>query len=294
MAGISRAIAATADPAGDAVRQVIRAYHGSPYDFDRFDASKIGTGEGAQAYGHGLYFAGEEAVAKQYRDDLKDMLDRPVPHELSEELNQVFAEYNDLIRKSGEWTKANPRAPGNPFLEPLGKAGAAYTDVQGRYHAAAHNPGRMYEVEIGHPEEALLNWDRPTAPSGGVGARAADVLRAVRPRDISASDLEYIKSIRPGGYAPPAYGSSIHGVEQSLRAMAKDPAGAAELRAAGIPGLKYLDGVSRQQGAGTRNYVVFPGAEDAIRILRKYSWLIPATLAADAVVNSAPDGRVAQ
>jgi hypothetical protein len=34
----------------------IRAYHGSPHDFDRFDLSKIGTGEGAQArlrrYGH--------------------------------------------------------------------------------------------------------------------------------------------------------------------------------------------------------------------------------------------------
>ena len=35
----------------------IRAYHGSPYDFDRFDMSKIGTGEGAQSYGHGIYLA---------------------------------------------------------------------------------------------------------------------------------------------------------------------------------------------------------------------------------------------
>lgn len=32
------------DELGDAVRSVIRAYHGSPHDFDRFDASKIGTG----------------------------------------------------------------------------------------------------------------------------------------------------------------------------------------------------------------------------------------------------------
>jgi hypothetical protein len=33
------------DEAGDAIRQVIRAYHGSPYGFDKFDASKIGSGE---------------------------------------------------------------------------------------------------------------------------------------------------------------------------------------------------------------------------------------------------------
>ncbi len=44
----------------------IRAYHGSPHDFDKFDLSKIGTGEGAQAYGHGLYFAENPKVAESY------------------------------------------------------------------------------------------------------------------------------------------------------------------------------------------------------------------------------------
>ncbi len=53
-----------------AERHGIRAYHGSPHDFDRFDMSKIGTGEGAQAYGHGLYFAENEGVAKYYREAL--------------------------------------------------------------------------------------------------------------------------------------------------------------------------------------------------------------------------------
>jgi len=32
-------------------------WHGSPHKFDKFDICKIGTGEGAQAYGHGLYLA---------------------------------------------------------------------------------------------------------------------------------------------------------------------------------------------------------------------------------------------
>src|SRR5690606_18965584 len=49
----------------------IRAYHGSPHDFDRFSMDKIGTGEGAQAYGHGLYFAEAEDVARSYRDGLR-------------------------------------------------------------------------------------------------------------------------------------------------------------------------------------------------------------------------------
>ena len=45
-------------------QQGITAYHGSPHEFDQFDTSKIGTGEGAQSYGHGLYFAEHEPIAK--------------------------------------------------------------------------------------------------------------------------------------------------------------------------------------------------------------------------------------
>ncbi|MEB3269991.1 MAG: hypothetical protein VKJ09_15730, partial [Leptolyngbya sp.] len=48
----------------------LRLFHGSPHDFDRFDMSKIGTGEGAQAYGHGLYFAESPDVARAYRDTI--------------------------------------------------------------------------------------------------------------------------------------------------------------------------------------------------------------------------------
>ena len=45
-------------------------WHGSPHKFDKFDASKIGTGEGAQAYGYGLYLAESPDVANQYRQML--------------------------------------------------------------------------------------------------------------------------------------------------------------------------------------------------------------------------------
>jgi hypothetical protein len=55
-----------------------KAYHGTPYRFEQFDLEKIGTGEGAQAYGYGLYFAGEPDVARGYRRTLsKDNLLTP-------------------------------------------------------------------------------------------------------------------------------------------------------------------------------------------------------------------------
>lgn len=45
-------------------------YHGTPHSFNQFDASKIGTGEGAQSYGHGIYVAENPEVAKRYQYQL--------------------------------------------------------------------------------------------------------------------------------------------------------------------------------------------------------------------------------
>jgi hypothetical protein len=41
-------------------------YHGSPYKFNKFNNAKIGTGEGAQAYGWGIYLSEDPEVAQSY------------------------------------------------------------------------------------------------------------------------------------------------------------------------------------------------------------------------------------
>lgn len=45
-------------------------YHGTPHEFDAFSLDHIGTGEGAQSFGHGLYFAGNKEIAEYYRNTL--------------------------------------------------------------------------------------------------------------------------------------------------------------------------------------------------------------------------------
>jgi hypothetical protein len=48
--------------------QPLTAYHGTPHTIQgQFDINKVGTGEGAQAYGHGMYFAESPDVATQYK-----------------------------------------------------------------------------------------------------------------------------------------------------------------------------------------------------------------------------------
>lgn len=57
------------------VAPVFTAYHGSPYVFDRFSVRYINRGEGAQSYGHGLYFAENIQVAESYKSNLGSMTD---------------------------------------------------------------------------------------------------------------------------------------------------------------------------------------------------------------------------
>jgi len=52
------------------VKMQVDAWHGSPYEFDKFTTEKIGTGEGAQAFGWGLYFTDLRGIAENYAKQL--------------------------------------------------------------------------------------------------------------------------------------------------------------------------------------------------------------------------------
>ena len=290
------------DDLGDAVRQTIRAYHGSPYDFDGFDASKIGAGEGAQSYGHGLYFAGNEGVARSYRDKLspdRDVLIGGLPS----------VEYLQTLRAQGksstspEWTAVSALreyAPEAVDVDDLFSSAVGYwpedtkmwlgalDNLRRKNVALGPRQGRMYEVEVGHPEDSLLDYDSPFGKNSGVVA--AEVLASKSPGIIPDQTL---RAIQDGTWASRdfTYGDSPLLANRRLQKFSKTPEGAAALLDAGIPGIRYLDGMSRSAGEGTRNYVMFPGTEDSIRILRKYGWMLPATMAAGAAVDGQPVNR---
>jgi hypothetical protein len=277
--------------AGQSTPKVIIAYHGSPHSFDRFDASKIGTGEGAQAYGHGLYFAGAEDTADFYRRELSGGDDQPP---------------QSWVRDFWE-AQAAPDAVGSPesahewlvgFLRSNADPGSGFTRMNRRYYRQALDylleqdpravppplplrPGHIYEVEIGFPEEALLDLDSPLA-----GEHKAAVLGAAFA--APANKWQSMAIAEAAGGDTPAK-VPLESLMRAYNALQPDPyAGRVPSQAAvsrsllerGIPGNRYLDASSRSSGQGTRNYVMFPGTEDRIRILRKYGLLAPMALPA--------------
>lgn len=70
--GGTRVVSNTVRGVDGAVNFQVEGYHGSPYAFDKFSMDKVGTGEGAQAFGYGLYFTDVESIANKYREQLTD------------------------------------------------------------------------------------------------------------------------------------------------------------------------------------------------------------------------------
>jgi hypothetical protein len=60
------------------VKMQVDAWHGSPYQFDKFTTEKIGTGEGAQAFGWGLYFTDLKGIAESYANVLSQNVKKDI------------------------------------------------------------------------------------------------------------------------------------------------------------------------------------------------------------------------
>ena len=85
-----------------------RAWHGSPHDFEAFDLGAIGTGEGAQAHGWGLYFAKRRWVSERYKETLKRFVlprmlyDGKDEHELEGDIKDAYNLIGGMINRKKE------------------------------------------------------------------------------------------------------------------------------------------------------------------------------------------------
>jgi hypothetical protein len=266
------------EPVKDALQgasRYIRAYHGSPHSFDRFSLSKIGTGEGAQAYGHGLYFAENEGVARGYRDALAKT--PPEAVDAMQKLDNLgFSSPGQALAQA----RAHPDWMKRWDVDPLRESDAVPARVLQDYFSRPK--GHMYEVAIKADPEKFLDWDKPLREQG-----AYDKIRSyadeVRQLGLEKEYKDFLDAAQMRGMS----GSDFAAVATNAK-RSNDPALTNDLRAAGIPGIKYLDAGSRTAGDGSRNYVVFD--DNLIDILRKYGIGAGAVGAGGAMAVQNPQG----
>jgi len=267
---------------GTPVMQEIDVYHGSPHRFEEFDASKIGTGEGAQSYGYGIYLAESPKVARGYA--------KTTPYQNFErKVAQVYNEFDspkdamDALKEAG---LSNQELLVVQALEKDDWLGFDYPhqalraalrnpqdfDLSPETKSSLKNLSTIYTADL--PDEMvdrMLDWDKP------LSEQSPSVLAALeksKNKQIRAM-LEYAKT--------PYTGAGIEGETKTMgeayRVMSMNLSGRANaesakasqlLQQAGIPGIKYADAGSRGQGgSGTRNFVVFPGEEKKVKILKR-------------------------
>ncbi|MCC7230147.1 MAG: hypothetical protein IT203_07115, partial [Fimbriimonadaceae bacterium] len=251
--------------AGDAGGKFALAYHGSPHKFDKFDISKIGTGEGAQAYGHGLYLAENPKVATGYRKALSnpnlrdDILDIDIPDATTDTQKWALNAFNDEAESAyGEAsidelkTRAithlrNSYADNNKLLE-----AANYLKRIKPYS------GHLYTVDL--PDEAIdrmLDWDKPLSEQPESVRKAIEPLLTGNFAKSDPKGHEIYDALREMYMRPANNGRFASWGPEYAQAVPSSEGASEGLRQLGIPGIKYLDQGSRASGQGTRNFVVF-------------------------------------
>jgi len=218
------------------------AYHGSPHEFTQFDASKIGTGQGAQSYGHGLYFAENPEVAGTYKSAGGKISNEFTVNGVALRPTDIrYGIADDIVNKGLDEARRNAKANGPEFLR-------AFEEIQGK---VSGNKSNMYRVNI--PDEhvaKMLDWDKPLSeqapevqktlqgafskaqaafnanPNDPTKAEAVARLRMVLAPDLNLTGQKIYET--------------LHSVEGHGSANASK-----FLSDLGIPGIKYLDQGSR-------------------------------------------------
>lgn len=270
------------------------AWHGSPYLFDRFSIDKIGSGEGAAAYGWGLYFAENPKVAEGYR---KRLAGWGSPYRLFLKSNpRAQLEETSPERHAASLIYFNDRATvkrlvktwmadvktGDPGMADTARhAGLSPEDYWGRIErfVNAHSKkdiraeqGSIYQVDIDdwHVKQ-MLDWDAPVSeqPEAVQDIVREEMKRGGYLKENENGPLQLTAAWRSwrmehGGIASSDSGQAVYEMLEK-RAKRDNPdedaqkAASLFLLSRGVVGNKYFDEGSRGKSKRnrTRNFVVF-------------------------------------
>jgi hypothetical protein len=240
------------------------AYHGTPHTIrGKFDISKVGTGEGAQAYGHGMYFAESPKTAEYYKDLSKNILYTPEGQPFNFAYELSHPNVRATLNKTKDVDSAIQRA--KQLIENKSAADVAQKDLQilenlKNKGGLQEGSGNLYKVDIPDADiPMMLDWDKPLNQQSDAVKKALgmseDKFENFR---IPATGTNY-------GFSPNMTGSELY---RELTSLAKTQAEASKLmNTLGIKGIRYLDEGSRSAGKGTSNFVVFDPKD--VKILEK-------------------------
>ena len=213
----------------------MKAFHGSGADFDAFDHSHMGEGEGAQSYGWGTYVTEVEGIGRTYaeQDNRKDKAYRAARFARSAYDRTVW----DMQHASTKEEKVALREKAKAQKEKYDKKLQEWRDMEDNHF--------LYTVEI--PDDNgrnYLRWDKVVANE--IIDRLIEVLE-----DKYGEDVVWNANLKYGQTAQQLY-------TKLSSALGGDRAASEFLHRAGYTGIKYPTNYSVDRSdKGTYNYVIF-------------------------------------
>lgn len=228
---------------------MVRGFHGTPHDFDEFSNHAIGTGEGAQSFGWGHYFAGNPKVAADYARKLgnpaKPIINKMLDLGDYQEGDDLMGVVDNAI-KAGKFTPVETRflnalkaddwlgfdTPHEAVREAIHNRGGFELSQETKDATDALPKGQTLEVAMKPDEHELLDWDK------ALHEQHPDIQKILQDK------LGAVITDKPGGsfYRELAYKQPGFGHDPNYKAASE------QLHSAGIPGLKFLDQGSRGNG----------------------------------------------
>jgi hypothetical protein len=214
----------------------LEAWHGTPHEIKgKFDLAKVGTGEGAQSYGHGMYFGGARGTGEQYQKTLayKAFELNPEAQALGIDLSAGArgefhrqAQAHKDPEKAAFWLQSANASTRNIPKEKL-------TELFTKYYEKGQ--GNLYKVDI--PDAAIpmmLDYDNPIKNQ----PQLYEIVRQ------SITDPDIRKTFETNAESGIS-GANVYKNYISGKTDAERSANAAKL---GITGIRYLDAGSRTPG----------------------------------------------
>jgi len=264
------------------------AYHGTPHKIQgQFDINKVGTGEGAQAYGHGMYFAESPQVAKTYMNTGTPVNNRAklVLELNNNDIDAALAQAHQGIDDAKLISLQNRKLAEKNAQELVDELSYIKNPTEPSLidKLLGKSKGNLYKVDI--PDEHIpnmLDWDKPLSQQPKSVQKA---FQSIIKKDVSSEGMDIggakILDNRNSQADPTQVqpwvmksGNTMFGLTQKdvdqlisnetakglygkLAADLGSQRAASEyLQSQGVKGIKYLDQGSRGK-SGTSNFVVF-------------------------------------
>jgi hypothetical protein len=236
------------------------------FPLGRFDSSKIGTGEGAQAYGRGSYLAESEDLARGYRDQLTKPRVQRAQRLLSNSGNDVDLAIENAKKeidrlKSLDLTPETGSSKRESLISLQEEKIAELTKLK---NTGQMSKGSMYKVNIDADPDELIDWDEL------IDEQPKKVMDKLQSADWWPYAEEGIYDIAGARGENPTGADLVRWLEQDGQEYAAEA-----LEDLGVKGIKYADAFTRHKPKDKRsnNYVIFDPR--IIEISKKYGISIP-------------------